>query len=466
MPLPNPLKTPSYLQKLRWILDPVGYMESAARQYPDLFTAEIIGFGNTFVFIQHPEAIQEILTHDHKRFTAPGRENNILQPLIGEQSLIILEGQRHRQQRQLLVPPFHGGRLHTYGQTICDVTQELLSQLTPNRPFLARTLMQQLTLEVIIRVVFGLSEGRRYEQLKEPLAAMTDVFRSPLAASLLYFSALQKDLGAWSPWGYFLRLRQQVDALLFEEIADRRSYPDPDRTDILSLLMSAKDETGQPMSDQELRDELMTLLLAGHETTASSLAWGLYWIHKTPTVREKLLDELKSLGHSPNLMEIVRLPYLSAVCSETLRITPVAMLTFPRIVQEPVELLGYPLEVGTILLGCIYLLHQREDLYPQPKEFRPERFLERQFSPYEFLPFGGGVRRCVGDALASFEIKLVLATILSNYQLELADSRPEYPQRRGVTLAPARGVKMRLLQTHPELSIKTELGKPTVAGDV
>jgi cytochrome P450 family 110 len=165
-------------------------------------------------------------------------------------------------------------------------------------------------------------------------------------------------------------------------------------------------------------------------------------------------------------MEVVRLPYLNAVCSETLRITPVAMLTFPRIAQEPVELLGYPVEVGTIVLGCIYLLHQREDLYPKPKEFRPERFLERQFSPYEFMPFGGGVRRCVGDALALFEIKLVLATILSNYQLELVDSRPEYPQRRGVTLAPARGVKMRLLQTHLELSIKAELGKPTVAGDV
>lgn len=445
MPLPNALKMPPLVQQLRWVLDPVGYMKLAVQQHPDLFTAEIIGFGDTFVFVQHPEAIQEILTHDHKRFIATGKENKILQPLLGEHSLILLEGRDHKQQRQILMPPFHGERLKTYGQTICDITQERFNQLSPHRPFLARKVMQQLTLEVIIQVVFGLSEGNRYEQLKQALSELTEVFRSPATATLLYFPVLQQDFGAWSPWGYFLRLRQQIDIFLLAEIADRRAHPDVDRTDILSLLLSARDETGQPMSDEALRDELMTLLLAGHETTASAVAWGLYWIHQTPVVREKLLHELQSLGNSPNPIEVARLPYLNAVCSEVLRITPVAMLTFPRVVQEPVKLLGYPLEVGTIVLGCIYLLHQRQDLYPQPQQFKPERFIERQFSPYEFMPFGGGTQRCVGDALAPFEMKLVLATILSHYPLELVDSRPEYPRRRGITLAPARGVKMRLL---------------------
>lgn len=253
---------------------------------------------------------------------------------------------------------------------------------------------------------------------------------------------LQLDLGAWSPWGNFVRQRQQIDELLYAEIRERREQPDPDRTDILSLLLLARDEEGKLMTDQELRDELMSLMFAGSETTATAMSWTLYWVHRLPEVREKLLKELETLGDSPDPMTIFRLPYLTAVCNETLRIHPVAMLTFPRVVEEPVELLGQQLEPGTALVGCIYLTHQREDLYPEPKQFNPERFLERQFSPYEFMPFGGGARRCVGEALAQFEMKLVLATILSRYQLALAEQKPVRPQRRGVTLGPAGGVKM------------------------
>jgi cytochrome P450 len=206
--------------------------------------------------------------------------------------------------------------------------------------------------------------------------------------------------------------------------------------------MSARDETGQPMSDVELHDELITLLLAGHETTASGIASALYLIHRHPPAIEKLLVELNDLGESPDPKAIVQLPYLTAVCHETLRFFPVAILTFPREVKEPVELMGYQLEPGMRLYGCIYLTHQRPDLYPEPKSFQPERFLERQFSTYEFFPFGGGARRCIGEALAQFEMKLVLAKMLSGYRLALADQLPEYPQRRGVTFTPARGVQM------------------------
>jgi cytochrome P450 len=199
---------------------------------------------------------------------------------------------------------------------------------------------------------------------------------------------------------------------------------------------------GEAMTDVELHDELMTLLLAGHETTATAIAWALYWVHKLPNIREQILQELETLGDNPEPLNIARLPYLTAVCNETLRIYPVAVLTVPRAVKEPVELMGYPLEPGTRLYGCIYLTHHREDIYPNSQQFKPERFLERQFSPYEFLPFGGGIRRCIGEALALFEMKLVLATILQRYELALADQRPERPKRRGVTFAPERGVKM------------------------
>ncbi|AFY35093.1 cytochrome P450 [Calothrix sp. PCC 7507] len=443
MQLPNRLKIPSFLQKLYWVVDPVGYMEKAVQQHPDSFTAEIIGFGGNVVFVNHPQAIQEILTNDRKKFAAIGELSRILEPLIGEYSVLLLNGNHHKRQRQLMMPSFHGERLDIYGQLIRNMTEEVCNQLPFDKPLSALDVTQNISMEVILKVVFGLSEGERYRKLKDLVPKfVSEIFSSPLKSSFLFFPFLQQNLGSWSPWGRFIRQRQQIDELLYSEIAERREKNDPERVDILSLLMSAKDEEGQPMTDPELRDELMTLLIAGHETTATAMAWGLYWIHHVPKVREKLLQELDTIGDLKDPMNIFRLPYLGAVCNETLRISPVTIFTLPRAVQEPVTLLGHPLEAGTVVQACIYLTHQREDLYPQPKQFKPERFLEKQFSPYEFLPFGGGVRRCIGDALAQFEMKMVLATILSSYQLSLAGRQPERLQRRGIVLGPANGVKI------------------------
>ncbi len=417
-------------------------MESCAKTYPDIFSAGVIGFGNHLVFVNHPQAIQEILTNDRKLFSAPGELNQILAPAVGNYSIFMLDGDRHRRRRQLLMPPFHGDRMRVYGQLIRQLTEEIFSQLPIGQPFSTRHVMQSISLQVILEAVFGLGEGERLQQLKQLMSSMADLFRSPLSSSVLFFNFLQKDLGAWSPWGRFVRNQNQADQLIYAEIADRRANPDSDRVDILSLLMSARDEAGQPMSDQELRDELVTLLIAGHETTATAMSWAMYWAHRLPAVREKLLQELDTLGDISDPTGIFRLPYLTAFCNETLRIHPVGMLTFPRVAQETVDLLGHWLEPGTPVVGCIYLLHQREDIYPEPKQFRPERFLERQFSPYQFMPFGGGARRCIGEALAMFEMKLVLATLLSSYEFSLADSQPEVPRRRGVTLAPKNGVKL------------------------
>ena len=273
---------------------------------------------------------------------------------------------------------------------------------------------------MIIEVVFGIYQGDRYEKIRQLLAEMLDLFNSPLTSALLFFPQLQKDWGAWSPWGRFQRQRDAIDQLIYQEIAERRENPSPDRQDVLSLLMASRYEDGEALSDNELRDELMTFLFAGHETTATAIAWGLYWTHRYLEVKDKLRTELATLGDNPDPMDIVKLPYLSAVCNETLRITPVAMLIFPRQVEEPVNLMGYDLEVGDVVLGCMYMTLQREDLYPNPKQFRPERFLEHKYSPYEFIPFGNGSRRCIGDALAMFEMKLALAHILSDYELSLA----------------------------------------------
>ncbi len=449
--VPTPFKTPAWRQRIKWVGDPAGYMESAASLSPDIFKAEVVGFGGGLVFVNQPQAIQEILTRDtaigsrSPIYSAPGDLNRILSPIVGNSSVMMLDGDRHRRRRQLVMPPFHGDRMRSYGQLIQELTIAAFDAIPLNKPFEARSITQDISLNIILKAVFGLSEGDRFSTLKQLMSQIADLFQSPLSSAVLFYPLLQQDLGPWSPWGKLRRDRQNLDNLIYREIAERRSEQGSDRIDILSLLMAAKDEMDQPLTDQELRDELMALLFAGHETTATAMAWALYWTHHHPEVRTKLLQELATLGDNPEPIDVFKLPYLTAVCNETLRIYPVAMLTFPRQVQAPTELLGYALEPGQIVVGCIYLVHHREDIYPNSYEFKPERFLDRQFSPYEFMPFGGGARRCVGEALAMYELKLVLATVLSRYQVELVDSTPEPARRRGVTLAPGNGVKLRRL---------------------
>ena len=450
--IPRPFTKPAWLQQLQWVVDPVGYMETAARVYPDIFQANVVGFGGGLVFVNQPQAIQEILTRDTaigsrvSRYTAPGDLNRILVPVLGDSSVIMLDGDRHRKRRQLVMPPFHGERMRAYGDLIGELATTAFDAVPLNQPFEARVVTQDISLNIILKAVFGLSEVGsevdRFQNLKYLMTQVTDLFQSPFTSMFLFYPGLQKDWGAWSPWGKFVRDRQKLDDLIYLEIAERRAESRTDRIDILSLLLSTRDEAGEPMSDPELRDELMTLLFAGHETTATAMAWALYWTHRQPEVRTKLLQELATLGENPDPAEIFRLPYLTAVCNETLRIHPVAMLTFPRQVEVPVDVLGCQLEPGAIVVGCIYLVHHRSDLYPNSHEFDPQRFIDRTFTPYEFMPFGGGARRCIGEALAMYELKLVLAQVLSRYEFSLVDSTPEPPRRRGVTLAPANGVRL------------------------
>ena len=457
MTLPDGPNTPRLLQLIQWIADPLTYMDVCAKKYGEIFTTRW-GSLKPFVMIHNPQAIQEML--NSKAFDAPGDINGILKPILGEQSMIVISGEKHKRQRQLLMPPFHGERMRNYSQQICDITQDVASKWTVDRPFVARTAMQEITMRVILQVVFGLDEGPRLQQLSPLLAAIIETIGSPLRSSMLFLPFMQQDWGSWSPWGRIKQQQRKIEELMNDEIAERRLQPDDNRTDILSLMMAARDENGEPMTNEELRDELMTLLFAGHETTATALAWAFYWIHSLPSVRQKLLQELDSLGENPDPMEISRLPYLSAVCQETLRIYPVGMLTFPRVVREPVEVMGYQLEPGTMIFGSIYLTHHREDLYPEPLQFKPERFLERQFSPYEYVPFGGGSRRCIGLALAQLEMKLVLAKILQNFDLVLAEKKPVQAKRRGVTLGPAGGVRMALLGRR----MRQEMPEPVASG--
>ena len=428
------------ISTIRWIFNPFKVLEERAKKYGESFVLS----KNTLplvVYFTNPQAIEQIFTANSELFDT-NSANDILLPLLGEHSMILLGGEKHQRQRKLLMPPFHGDRLRTYGELIHNVTKGVISQWQIGKPFAVRSSMQEISLQVILNAVFGIHEGERFEQLRKVLTTMLDSVGSPVSSLLLFFTSLQKDWGAWSPWGRFLRLKQQIDSLLIDEIKERRQQADPQRDDILSLLLDARDEEGEAMTDEELRDELITLLFAGHETTASALSWALYWIDSLPEVKEKLLNELKNLPGDSKISDIARLPYLNAVCSETLRIYPIAITPFPRVVKVPMEIMGYQLEPGTLLLVSTYLTHQREDIYPEPKKFKPERFLERQFSPYEYLPFGGSNRRCIGAAFALFEMKLALATILTSCELKLVNTRPIKPTRRGLTVAPPANMQM------------------------
>lgn len=442
-PLPNCITSPPWWQLINWIGDPLGFQDRCYRKYGDIFTMRLGNLGS-FVLVGNPQAIQEILNQDSK-FDI-GRGNAIAEPLLGQNSLMLMDGERHQRERKLLMPSFHGERLQIYAKQICLITEQVVNSWQVGKPFVARTAMQQISLEVILQVVFGLSEGERYQTIKRLLTDWLNMTDSPLRSSMLFFRFLQKDWGTWTPWGRMKQRQRQIHDLLQAEIEERRANRNeesPDgRTDVLSLMMAAKDEQGQAMTDEELRDELLTILFAGHETTATTLAWAFYEIYQQRDIREKLLKELETLGPTPSPMEIAKLPYLTAICQETLRMYPVLPGIFARITQSPMEIAGHLFDPETILLPTIYLVHYREDLYPNAQKFRPERFLERQYSPSEYFPFGGGTRRCLGYALAQLEIKLVLATVLSQCQLSLAEDKPVKPQRRGFTLAPIGGVRM------------------------
>ncbi|TYQ26331.1 cytochrome P450 [Pseudanabaena sp. UWO311] len=440
MPLPAGTKTHPALQLLQWVRDPLGVMERNAAEFGGMFTMRWAGL-KTIVMVSDPEALQVTLTSPS--LVAPGESNEIARPLVGDRSVILMSGEQHQRRRKLLMPPFHGDRLVSYGQIITKITDQVFAQIGSQQVFYVRETMQEITLRVILQVVFGLHEGDRLELLKKRLVTRLEVSATKLGALFIFLPFLRKDLGDWSPWGRVMRKQRLCDELIYAEISERRSHPDPERIDILNLLLATQDEEGNYLEDVDLRDELMTLLFAGHETTATALTWALYWVHKLPDVYAKLMTELQSLGDRPDPMAIFKLPYLTAFCNETLRLYPVGMTTFSRKVKTPVKISGQMLDAGTEVLASIYLTHQREDLYPEPKKFHPERFLERQFSPYEFIPFGGGSRRCLGMALAQFEMKIILATILTNTKLSF--SNPDLnllPVRRGALLAPEASFSM------------------------
>ncbi len=363
--LPPTVKMPKFIRRMKFVFQPFEYLEQNAQTYGDTFSLPQKD-GTSTVYFGQPEALQQIFTADSNSLES-GRGSRILKFMVGDNSVLLLQGDRHQRQRKLLSPPFHGDRMRAYGMTMCEIARQVSDEWETGKPFSIRESMQEITLSIILRAVFGLDEGNRLEKIRLKISSLLDFLSSPLLSAGMFFPVLQKDWGNWSPWGRVLYLRKQIDDLIYALIDERRAESNQNREDILSLMMSARYEDGGAMSNEELRDELMTLLFAGHETTASALTWAFYWVDYLPEVREKLFKELNDLGENPEPNAVAKLPYLTAVCQETLRIYPIVPSATPRIASSPIEIGGYQLPEGTWIIPSIYLAHYREEVFPETK---------------------------------------------------------------------------------------------------
>lgn len=433
---PGPLTTPWHV--LQAMFDPDAALLKMVRRYGDPVTDR--SAGKPLVFSCTPEGAKQILTADPDTFAVPDPE--FLTPVLGEHSVLFLVGDRHRAERKLVNPHFHGDRMRAYGEAVHEVAERHIAAWRIGETWRALDQMQSISLEVIIRAVFGVDRAR-VPEFRTAIIEWVGAF-SPL---FVFFPGLRRDFMGHGPWHRMQRARAVIDRMLDEEIANRRQIAasgGQPGADILSRLIAARYEDGSAMTDVQLRDELMTLLFAGHETTAISLSWALYYLLSDPGLAARARAEVDALGPNPQPDAIVQLPFLSAVCSETLRLHPVVPILPPRRLQRPFQFMGYELPPDVMVSIGTLRLHKREDLYPNPYAFVPDRFINRTFSAFEYMPFGGGVRRCIGASFALYEMKIVLATILRTSQLALATDKPVRDQRRNAVLGPSNNLQLLL----------------------
>jgi cytochrome P450 len=416
-PLPPGPSLPSWLQTVGWWNRPLAFHERCRRRYGKRYTVRLL-MAPPFVMHADPDHIREIFTAPPE-VLHPGEGAAILEPVVGTYSVILLDEKAHLSQRRLMLPAFRGERMQRLNDLVTEVTEREIASWPTGEAVALHPRLQGLTLEVILRAVFGLGPGPRLDDLRARLTGILDFATRPMTV----VPGLQRELGGLSRWARFLELRGRVDEVVYSMIDDRRG--DAGGDDVLAMLLAARHEDGSEMSDQELRDELMTLLVAGHETTASSLAFGFNMLGRHPRV----VDELRNEDDD----------YLEATIYEVLRARPVLPNAAPRLVKEPVEIGGWRYEPGVCLLANSYLVHHDPEIYPEPYTFRPERFLDEGPGTYTWIPFGGGRRRCLGASFAMLEMKTVLREALRRYDVEPGVAGPELTRRRSITISPKLG---------------------------
>jgi cytochrome P450 len=418
------------------------------REYGDLYSVNNPLLGRE-VIVSHPELIKQIFTGDPEVFHG-GEANQALGPVVGPRSVLLLDGREHHRERKLLLPPFHGDRLAIYADVMRGITERVLGSWPLGGCFSLLPSMQRITFDAILVALFGAHEGDEIETLRARLIALLDKAQSPLGV-LWMLPALQRDLGPLTGWASLKRALRAADESIYGMIARARASadgaPGEQRTDILSMLLAAVDESGRPMTDEELRDELMTLLLAGHETTATALCWAVEEILRRPEVHRRIVEEVRAAP--PDRAHHGPLPYLDATIKEVLRLRPISPFLGRRL-AAPITLRGYEIPAGTYLLPCAYLVQRHPEIWDAPGELRPERFLDKKPDPYAWIPFGGGARRCIGMAFALMEMRVVLATLLPSVRLSLPD-QPAKVSLRSFLFAPSGG---------PRVLVEARAGSP------
>lgn len=407
---------------------PIAFLESCRRRFGDTFSVRFLGFQTPLVMVSDPEAIRALYS-ERQHGLPPGRTFALL-PVMGPRSVLLLEGAEHMQRRRAMLPPFHGERMRAYEDAVTEIAARDIESWPLEQPFALHPRMQGVTLGVILDAVFGVTNPERRERLRRLLPRLLENTSSP---ALQFRILLARRFNRPGPLAQLGELTREIDDDLLAEIAERRRDPAAgDRQDILSLLTLVRFEDGGVMDDREVRDQLITLLLAGHETTATALAWTVDLLLRYPAALQRLTAEVDAeAGDS----------YLRAVIQESLRLRPVVPLAGRRLASE-LSVDGLTLPAGTDVTPAIWLTHTRPDLYPEPFAFRPERFLERPPTTYGWIPFGGGVRRCLGAAFAEMEMRVVLGAMLRSRVLHAASPNAERPTRRNVTLSPRRGTRI------------------------
>jgi cytochrome P450 len=443
--LPPGPRQPAAIQTLGWWSRPQSFMERCRARYGKRFTIRLLSTP-PFVMLSDPGDVKELFTAPPD-VLHPGEGARILEPVVGKNSVILLDEDPHLSQRRLMLPAFHGEKMERLTGVMREVAEREAASWPRDEPVALHPRLQALTMEVILRAVFGLDEGARLTGLRERLTEILALGSGPSGM----FPFLQVNLGRLTPWARFVRLRDEADQLIFELIDERRQDAS-ERDDILSMLLAARHEDGSPMSPQELRDELMTLLVAGHETTASELAWAFERLAREPAVVARLVDELdRGDGDA----------YLTATVQETLRRRPVLPNAAPRLVKKPVEIGGWTYPAGVCVVANSYLIQHDPEIYPDPYAFRPERFLDEAPGTYTWTPFGGGRRRCLGASFAMLEMKLVLASVLAECEVRPGAERLELSRRRSITLSPRRGATTVL---HKRARPRVTEGAQSIAG--
>ena len=425
--MPPGSRTLALIDGFRYARAPLDYIRSYHRRHGPVASGRFPGIG-PMVYVADPELVRQVFTGDPAVLHAGEANATVLEPTLGTSSVLTLDDEAHLRQRKLLLPAFHGSNVSRWRETIRRIAERDMETWPVNEAFALRSHTQRITLEVILRAVFGMRDEGRFRRAQVLIGEFAG-----RAHPITLFAFMRRDLGRWSPWARFKRARAALDEFLHEEIALRRKEPDvAERDDVLSLLLEATDEDGQPLSAHELRDELVTVIGAGHETTATALAWAFERLLRNRPVLERLKSSLLE-GDD----------YLEATVKETLRVRPVLTEAARRLTRE-IELGGYKIPAGTIVMPSIAAIHFREDLYPDPEEFRPERFLGGASESYAWIPFGGGVRRCIGASFAQYEMRVIMRAVLERADLRAPDPAPERPRVRNITVAPARGCRVLL----------------------